>query len=208
MITNGLLLRGLRALIFSSTRNPLRPGRIMSRITRSGWFFSPSWTALLPSLAVSMVAPVGSKAACMLVRMSLSSSTSRIRLSCSAVLMGASAGCCLIIGANPGGDNEELGECAGAGSNCQAGSGRSPINPKRMSPSAPIAVLDSGVGGLTVVKALRQQMPHEDVIYFGDTARVPYGPKTGPTVTSFVRQIVRYLNGYGPKHVVIACNTA
>jgi glutamate racemase len=78
-----------------------------------------------------------------------------------------------------------------------------------MSPSsAPIAVLDSGVGGLTVVKALRQALPHEDIIYFGDTARVPYGSKSGPTVTSFVRQIIRYLLQYTPKHIVIACNTA
>ena len=77
-----------------------------------------------------------------------------------------------------------------------------------MSPSAPIAVLDSGLGGLTVVKALRRELPHEDIIYFGDTARVPYGSKSGPTVLSFVRQIIRYLRGYGPKHVVIACNTA
>jgi glutamate racemase len=77
-----------------------------------------------------------------------------------------------------------------------------------MSSASPIAVLDSGVGGLTVVKALRHLLPREDIIYFGDTARVPYGSKTGATVTSFVRQIVRYLIGYGPKHVVIACNTA
>jgi glutamate racemase len=77
-----------------------------------------------------------------------------------------------------------------------------------MSSSAPIAVLDSGVGGLTVARALRQEMPHEDIIYFGDTARVPYGSKTGATVTAFVTQIVRYLKGYGPKHVVVACNTA
>src|SRR5258706_1815883 len=76
------------------------------------------------------------------------------------------------------------------------------------SPTAPIAVLDSGVGGLTVVKALRQILPHEDIIYFGDTARVPYGSKSGPTVISFVRQIVNYLLRYGPKHIVIACNTA
>ena len=77
-----------------------------------------------------------------------------------------------------------------------------------MAPSAPIAVLDSGVGGLTIVKALRREMPHEDIIYFGDTARVPYGSKSAPTITGFVRQIVRYLAGYGPKHIVIACNTA
>jgi glutamate racemase len=51
-------------------------------------------------------------------------------------------------------------------------------------------------------------MPHEDILYFGDTARVPYGPKSGPTVTSFVRQNVNYLRRYEPKHYVIACNTA
>jgi glutamate racemase len=77
-----------------------------------------------------------------------------------------------------------------------------------MGPSAPIAVLDSGVGGLTVVKALRRELPHEDIIYFGDTARVPYGSKSGATITSFVRQIVRYLSAYEPKHIVVACNTA
>src|SRR5258708_4011541 len=77
-----------------------------------------------------------------------------------------------------------------------------------MLPGSPIAVLDSGIGGLTVVKELRRVLPHEDIIYFGDTARVPYGSKTSRTVTSFVRQIVRSLIGYGPKHFVIACNTA
>ena len=77
-----------------------------------------------------------------------------------------------------------------------------------MAPSAPIAVLDSGVGGLTVVKALRREMPHEDIIYFGDTARVPYGSKSGATIINFVRQNVRYLIGYAPKHIVVACNTA
>jgi glutamate racemase len=51
-------------------------------------------------------------------------------------------------------------------------------------------------------------MPHEDILYFGDTARVPYGSKTGPTVLGFVRQIVSYLRRFEPKHLVIACNTA
>ena len=74
--------------------------------------------------------------------------------------------------------------------------------------SAPIAVFDSGLGGLTVVKALRRELPHEDIIYFGDTARLPYGSKSGATVTAYVRQIVRYLLTYSPKHIVIACNTA
>jgi glutamate racemase len=72
----------------------------------------------------------------------------------------------------------------------------------------PIAVLDSGLGGLTVVRELRRQAPAENILYFGDTARVPYGIKSPETVTSFVREIITYLQRYSPKHVVIACNTA
>lgn len=74
--------------------------------------------------------------------------------------------------------------------------------------NSPIIVLDSGLGGLTVVRALREALPHEDILYFGDTARVPYGGKSAATVTSFVRQIITYLRPHRPKHVVIACNTA
>lgn len=77
-----------------------------------------------------------------------------------------------------------------------------------MSPNSPIVVLDSGLGGLTVVRALRASLPHEDVVYFGDTARLPYGSKTAGTVTTFVKQIITYLRPLDPKHVVIACNTA
>src|SRR6185437_2827379 len=77
-----------------------------------------------------------------------------------------------------------------------------------MAPSSPIVVLDSGLGGLTVVRALRTVLPHEDIVYFGDTARLPYGSKTAATVISFVQQIVSYLRPLNPKHVVIACNTA
>jgi glutamate racemase len=77
-----------------------------------------------------------------------------------------------------------------------------------VSPTSPIIVLDSGLGGLTVVKAMRAALPHEDIIYFGDTARLPYGSKTATTVTTFVRQIIGYLRPHNPKHVVIACNTA
>ena len=51
-------------------------------------------------------------------------------------------------------------------------------------------------------------MPAEDILYFGDTARLPYGSKTAATVTTFVRQIIEYFDSYEPKHVVIACNTA
>jgi glutamate racemase len=75
-------------------------------------------------------------------------------------------------------------------------------------PASPIVVLDSGLGGLTVVRALREQLPHDDIVYFGDTARLPYGSKSQETVTSFVRQIITYLRPHNPKHVVIACNTA
>jgi glutamate racemase len=74
--------------------------------------------------------------------------------------------------------------------------------------NSPILVLDSGLGGLTVVRALRATMPWEDIVYFGDTARVPYGAKTAETVTAFVKQIIHYLQRHEPKHVVIACNTA
>jgi glutamate racemase len=64
------------------------------------------------------------------------------------------------------------------------------------------------LGGLTVVRALRAARPHEDVLYFGDTARVPYGGKSAATVTTFVRQIITFLRPHEPKHVVIGCNTA
>ena len=76
------------------------------------------------------------------------------------------------------------------------------------SSTCPIVVLDSGLGGLTVVRSLRQALPQEDILYFGDTARVPYGSKSAKTVTNFVRQIIEYLAPHDQKHVVIACNTA
>jgi glutamate racemase len=77
-----------------------------------------------------------------------------------------------------------------------------------MKQSHPIAVLDSGLGGLTVVKALQRVLPAEDLIYFGDTAHLPYGNKSSAVVCAFVRQIVGFLRQMDPKHVVIACNTA
>lgn len=79
---------------------------------------------------------------------------------------------------------------------------------KNLKSASPIVVLDSGLGGLTVVRAMRRVMPEEDIAYFGDTARLPYGSKTATTVTMFVRQIIQYLLPLNPKHVVIACNTA
>lgn len=74
--------------------------------------------------------------------------------------------------------------------------------------SAPIGVFDSGIGGLTVVREIMSQLPDEDVIYFGDTARVPYGPKSPKTVQRYSREITSFLEDQGVKAVVIACNTA
>ncbi len=77
-----------------------------------------------------------------------------------------------------------------------------------MSSEAPIGVFDSGVGGLTVVKEIIYQIPGETILYFGDTARLPYGNKSKETVTAYTRQIVRFLMNKGVKAIVIACNTA
>lgn len=74
--------------------------------------------------------------------------------------------------------------------------------------TAPIGVFDSGVGGLTVVKEIMHQIPNEKVIYFGDTARVPYGSKSKDTVTRYSKQIVRFLRTQNVKAIVVACNTA
>ena len=71
-----------------------------------------------------------------------------------------------------------------------------------------IAILDSGVGGLTVVKEIMRQLPREKILYFGDTARTPYGPRPAEEVICFTREIVDYLLQYQPKMIVIACNTA
>jgi glutamate racemase len=74
--------------------------------------------------------------------------------------------------------------------------------------SLPIGVFDSGIGGLTVVRELRRQLPAESVVYFGDTARVPYGPKSPATVLRYSREAAAYLLDRGVKALVIACNTA
>ena len=77
-----------------------------------------------------------------------------------------------------------------------------------MNNSAPVGVFDSGMGGLTVMHELMAQLPNESIIYFGDTARVPYGPKSPDTVLRYSREIASYLRGEGIKALVIACNTA
>ena len=71
----------------------------------------------------------------------------------------------------------------------------------------PIGVFDSGVGGLTVAKQVIRELPNENIIYFGDTARVPYGNKSKDTVTKFSKQIVRFLLTKNVKSVIIGCNT-
>ncbi len=73
---------------------------------------------------------------------------------------------------------------------------------------APIGVFDSGVGGLTVVREIRRQIPDERIVYFGDTARVPYGSKSPDTILRYTRQIIRFLRMQGVKAIVVACNTA
>ena len=72
----------------------------------------------------------------------------------------------------------------------------------------PIGVFDSGVGGLTVLKALRRRLPHRDFLYLGDTARVPYGRKPTAMVAEFAYGITEFLSRFGVEAVVIACNTA
>jgi len=73
---------------------------------------------------------------------------------------------------------------------------------------APIGIFDSGIGGLTVARAIYERLPGESTIYFGDTARVPYGPKSPETVRRYSREILQWLVGQGVKLVVIACNTS
>ena len=72
----------------------------------------------------------------------------------------------------------------------------------------PLGIFDSGVGGLTVLKALRRKLPHRDFVYLGDTARVPYGRKPAAMVAEFAYGITEFLRGMGVEGVVIACNTA
>jgi len=71
----------------------------------------------------------------------------------------------------------------------------------------PIGVFDSGIGGLTVVRALTQSFPHENIVYFGDTARVPYGSKSPQVVREYAAQDIDFLLSNDVKMVVVACNT-
>ena len=77
-----------------------------------------------------------------------------------------------------------------------------------MSSPRPIGVFDSGIGGLTVAHEILRQLPNESIVYFGDTARVPYGPKSPDTVCRYSREITSYLRDQDVKAIVVACNTA
>jgi glutamate racemase len=79
------------------------------------------------------------------------------------------------------------------------------LNPKH---NLPIGIFDSGIGGLTVVRQMHQVLPHEDLVYLGDTARVPYGTKSPTTVVRFACEDTQFLLQQGVKAVVVACNTA
>ncbi|MEA1987186.1 MAG: glutamate racemase [Candidatus Marinimicrobia bacterium] len=72
----------------------------------------------------------------------------------------------------------------------------------------PIGIFDSGLGGLTVYKQIRKLLPNENLVYFGDTARVPYGTKGKETIIDFAVQITKFLNDIPVKAIVVACNTA
>jgi len=77
-----------------------------------------------------------------------------------------------------------------------------------MSDSRPIGVFDSGLGGLTVANAIKEKLPNENIVYLGDTARVPYGNKSTFLVTGYATQITNFLLGENAKLIVVACNTA
>ena len=76
-----------------------------------------------------------------------------------------------------------------------------------MTDARPIGVFDSGIGGLTVVKAMRDLLPNENIVYLGDTARVPYGPKSSETVQRYALELAEMLMRKNAKALVVACNT-
>jgi len=72
----------------------------------------------------------------------------------------------------------------------------------------PIGIFDSGIGGLTVVKELKKQLPNEQLIYFGDTARIPYGTKSKELIRQFAVEDAQFLIQFDIKLLIVACNTA
>lgn len=78
----------------------------------------------------------------------------------------------------------------------------------RKSQDSQIGIFDSGVGGLTVLKELYQQLPNESILYFADTARLPYGDRSPEEIVQFVREILTWMTDQGVKMVIMACNTS
>ena len=74
--------------------------------------------------------------------------------------------------------------------------------------TAPIGIFDSGVGGLTVLREIKRQLPYESILYVGDTARLPYGDRTPDEILQFVREIMTWMMAQGTKMVMMACNTS
>ncbi len=79
---------------------------------------------------------------------------------------------------------------------------------KKSGVDQPIGIFDSGIGGLTVLREVYSELPAEDIVYFGDTAHLPYGTKSKETITKFSIDNVKFLQGFGTKIVIVACNTA
>ena len=79
---------------------------------------------------------------------------------------------------------------------------------KKKRGNLPIGVFDSGIGGLTVLRTLAQQLPHESFLFLGDTARLPYGSKSPDTIRAYLLQNIEYLKSQGVKAIVVACNSA
>lgn len=77
-----------------------------------------------------------------------------------------------------------------------------------MTNPAPIGIFDSGVGGISVLRAIREQMPEESILYFGDQGHIPYGPRPMKQIRDFSEAITRFLLQHGAKIIVVACNTA
>ena len=83
-----------------------------------------------------------------------------------------------------------------------------PVFPSSGFERVPIGIFDSGVGGLTVLRQLYRQLPNESIIYFGDTARLPYGTRSQAEIVQFVREILTWMQQQGVKMVIMACNTS
>jgi glutamate racemase len=79
---------------------------------------------------------------------------------------------------------------------------------RKVAPSSPIGIFDSGVGGLTVLQEIMRQLPHEDVVYLADTARVPYGGRPPEEIIKINEEIIPYLIDYGAKLIIMACGTS